>query len=356
MPLVFFAKAPSNIALIKYMGKKDAARNLPENASVSMTLDALCSVVELEVVPGQGLASQGSAEWRPEAPARSVGRAIQVPDLGEAGIGKVLRHLERTRAAARELLPRFGIALRDCEAGEKWVLRSGNTFPQASGIASSASSFAALTLAGSAACAADRASFERAWAGEAGLRSALAAVSRVGSGSSCRSLDGPWVRWQGEEVSTIRSSLPPLAHFVLLVSREAKQVSSSQAHALVKGSPLWPGRPLRADARAERIAEAIARGALGEVARLAWQDAWEMHSLFHTAEEPFSYWEPGSLRVLRALAPALREDRPPIVTLDAGPNVHVSVEASRAAEWEPRLSALGFELLRDGQGAGGRLI
>ncbi|MCM2322582.1 MAG: hypothetical protein NDJ90_04915 [Oligoflexia bacterium] len=356
--LVLRARAPSNIALIKYMGKKDSSRNLPENGSISLTLDALCSLAEVSVAAGRG-----TVEWRPELPAPPAGvgaLSFQVPHLSEEGKAKVLRQVERVRSAAHELLPRWGVPLRpglvDAASSERWVFRTANSFPQASGIASSASSFAAVTLATAGACAAERESFQRAWRAEPPFRAALARVSREGSGSSCRSLDGPWVQWEGEDVSVLPSRLPRLAHFVLLVSSQAKKVSSSEAHQRVKGSPLWQGRVERVERRLAQLRQAIGEGELAEVARVAWSEAWEMHSLFHTAAEPFSYWEPGTMLALQALAPWVRETEPPIVTLDAGPNIHVIVEATRTPLWEPRLRALGFELLRDGQGTGGGLL
>lgn len=352
---LFSARAPSNIALIKYMGKADAARNLPENGSVSMTLDALCSVAELERV------SSGQPwRWVPELPRGAAGVAgASIPDLSEKAAAKALAHVERTVSAAREIFAGEGLALASDLPGGGWILRTANTFPQASGIASSASSFAAITAATALACVADRAAFERAWIDPA-FRTKWAKVSRLGSGSSCRSFHGPFVRWEGEEVSEVSSSLPRLAHFVLLISDRQKAVSSSEAHLRVKASPLWSGRVDRVNERIAKLTAALAGGDLGTVARVAWSEAWEMHSLFHTCEEPFTYWEPGSIDALRALAPALREASPPIVTMDAGPNVHVLVDAAHAAEWEPRFQDILFRihssrgLLRDGQGTGAR--
>jgi diphosphomevalonate decarboxylase len=78
-----------------------------------------------------------------------------------------------------------------------------------------------------------------------------------------------------------------------------------------------------------------------------------MHSLFHTAEEPFSYWEPGTLDVLKWLSPELKLESPPIVTLDAGPNVHLLVPEEDALAWIEKIqSKFNFELLVDRQGLG----
>ena len=72
-----------------------------------------------------------------------------------------------------------------------------------------------------------------------------------------------------------------------------------------------------------RIEGRASIGDIAEVSRLSWTEMWEMHSLFHTASPAFSYWEPGTIHALRTFAEDVLSDHPPIVTLDAGPNVHI---------------------------------
>ena len=98
----------------------------------------------------------------------------------------------------------------------------------------------------------------------------------------------------------------------------------------------------------------MASGDLRALAFAAWAEAWEMHSLFHTSAEPFSYWEPGTLDALHFLARFLKDELPPIVTLDAGPNIHVLVDKARAERWRAILGdRFGEErLLEDRQGTG----
>jgi diphosphomevalonate decarboxylase len=344
--LLFTARAPSNIALIKYMGKKDASANLPENGSLSMTLNSLCSVAQISVSEsGSGIS------WVPEVPRKVQFPSLHVPDLKESGVQKLVRHAERVSTAVKEIFPSFGLELRS--ASEGWVFRTANTFPQGSGIASSASSFAAMTLASAMACARNLQTFEKAWQVEPSLRTALARVSRLGSGSSCRSLDGPWVFWEDEAVSVLPSSMPKMAHFVILVSEQEKKVSSSEAHLRVKTSPLWEGRVHRVAQRLEKMKAALTTGDLKTVALTAWSESWEMHSLFHTSSEPFTYWEPATMTALQELSGFMKDPVPPIVTLDAGPNVHVIVPAAQAELWYERLSRIFPKVLRDGQGTGG---
>lgn len=350
--MIFSARAPSNIALIKYMGKSDSADNLPANPSLSMTLDGLHTVAEVTRTAGV----REGVSWTPELPhGLDARRGYVVPTLGEKGVARIARHADRVRFAAGELLPHYGLRLvEDLETRHSFSLRSANTFPSSSGIASSASSFAAITLASAMACAAEPEAFQRAWSGEPGLRRALARLSRKGSGSSCRSFEGPWVLWEDDGAAALPASMPEMAHLVVLVSSEPKEVSSSEAHERIRSSPLWHGRVERVGKRIQALRSALENAHIPEVARIAWTEAWEMHSLFHTCAEPFTYWDPGTLEVLRWVAPQVMGEDPPIVTLDAGPNVHFIVERSRADAWKERLERNfpGRVILRDRQGAG----
>lgn len=359
---VFSARAPSNIALIKYMGKKDGVMNLPENGSISMTLNSLCSVAEISLSgPANSIAFSDRVRWVSTRPQGFQELPLEVPVLDDRGVFKLVRHAEKVVKAAREIFPRFGLQCAEItspDSREMLVFRTANTFPQASGIASSASSFAAITLATALSCARDQSLFERIWSQDSVFREQWARISRQGSGSSCRSLNGPWVMWEDERVQVLPSQMPPMAHFVLLVSDQQKKVSSSEAHARVKTSPLWENRPERVAQRLIQMKQALSEGDVRTVARIAWEESWEMHSLFHTCSEPFSYWEPGSMKVLQALDPwvnGTHRETPivtPIVTMDAGPNVHVIVDATQRELWFDRLSPLGFKILSDRQGTG----
>src|SRR3954468_12586695 len=117
----WFAQAPANIALIKYMGKKDEALNLPINPSLSYTLPNLLTSVSLETQPGK----------------KDFWEALQIPgaetfSLSELAQVRFLKHLSFLKNY-------FGYT-------GSFIVRSSNNFPQGSGLASSASSFAALTI------------------------------------------------------------------------------------------------------------------------------------------------------------------------------------------------------------------
>jgi len=146
-----------------------------------------------------------------------------------------------------------------------------------------------------------------------------------------------------------------------MVSSHAKAVSSSQAHERVRTSPLWEGRIQRANERFVQLLGAIGRGDLKMIASQSWREAWEMHSLFHTSVPPFSYFEPGTIGVLNFLAPFVEGERPPIVTLDAGPNVHLFVPYDDKAQWRAKLAGAfpgghSVKVLEDSPGTGAQVL
>jgi diphosphomevalonate decarboxylase len=357
--LIFRAQAPSNIALIKYMGKKDSACNLPSNPSLSLTLNSICSFVEITSVHG----GSGQVRWISERP-RFFPKELALdqfksPSLNDSGMTRVIRHFERVKNALSEVFPRFGIDFDSKRVkNSNFFLRTANNFPEASGIASSASSFAALTLAAAYACSSQPERFQKTWDEVIDFRQALAQISRMGSGSSCRSFEGPWVLWKEVEVASLQvQAMPTLAHFVILIRTEPKEVSSSEAHKWAQTSPLWQGRVERVSQRISQMKAALESGNFSAVAEIAWSEAWEMHSLFHTCKEPFTYWEPGTIEGLKWFKTLRKGPHFPIVTLDAGPNIHVLVEKSQQELWRKRLrdQFIDCAILEDEQGEGSKI-
>jgi len=351
------AKAPSNIALIKYMGKDDYSLNIPANPSLSLTLNSLCSYAEVKLIE----APEGSITWLPALPQSVLqedkGR-IKTMSLSESGKCRVTAHIERVIAEASSVFLPYGLSFVSSDHLSIEV-KTANTFPTASGIASSASSFAAITLATVAALAAEKKKLNQVLKENTHFIAELASLSRKGSGSSCRSFHGPWVLWQDKEVSSLRSSLPEMSDLVIVVTAEAKKISSSDAHRRVLSSPLWQGRQIRVSKRVAQLQEALVANNLKSISKIAFDELWEMHSLFHTSSEPFTYWQPGSVKVLKWFIDFLQQfDEPLIVTMDAGPNVHVLVRTSQANSLREKLSVSfpDFQILQDSQGSGATII
>jgi diphosphomevalonate decarboxylase len=289
------ASAPSNIALIKYMGKK-ADGNVPINSSLSWTLDYLRSFVQIEKI-ADGAAT--SDRWEPHPLFPNL-------TLTESGQEKFLNHFRHIKSLY-SLDTHF------------FIVRSGNNFPADCGIASSASSFAALTVTAVKA-------LESFHATKKITPMELAILSRQGSGSSCRSLFPGWVEWTADSIGPIVSRMNSLLHMVVIIAEEAKKVSSSKAHVQVKTSSLLRGRAERADERFEEFKQQVVASPPNWkiMYELAWADFWDMHALFETSRPPFGYMTAESLAILN-MARELWEIKGdgPIVTMDAGPNVHL---------------------------------
>lgn len=289
MTKVWKSEMPSNIALIKYMGKKDKEKNIPSNTSLSWTLPHLLTRVDLEVQPG------GEDRWE--------ALPSDFPfEMSQKGLKKFLDHLHLLKAE-------FGIK-------ENFIVRSSNNFPADCGIASSASSFAALTET---ACMA----FAEMTGTEIG-RKKKAQLSAVGSGSSCRSFFEGMVEWNEEGVKSLDHPFESLYHMVVLVGAGKKEVSSSDAHIKVESSLLFEGRAHRCEKRREALLESWTKVDWEASSQIIWSEFQDMHALFETSQPSFSYMLPGTIDVLNAIRTFWkREGRGPWVTMDAGPNIHL---------------------------------
>lgn len=293
------ATAPSNIALIKYMGKTDVSKNRPTNSSLSFTLDNLITTVEVEHTP-----ELKQDEWFP------LQRQGFYPiELSSKGREKFLGHVQRLRQYA----------------GIKgfFRIRSANNFPSDAGIASSASSFAALTKA-------LFAIFEK-MGTESPPLFEQADLSRLGSGSSCRSFFGPWALWNSEGVKGLEATSMKIEHQLVIVDAGAKSVSSSDAHVRCTTSALFAGRPERAEKRLNDLLMALRAQDWQRCYEISWAEFWDMHALFETSEKPFGYMRPKTLEILQKVSEMWQNKGDgPIATLDAGANVHLLWRAGTA--------------------------
>ena len=296
----WFAQAPANIALIKYMGKKDPQKNVPDNPSLSYTLNHLLSDVMLETHAGS------HDVWEP---LNSPGAApISLSTTAQA---RFLNHLARLKT-------HFNYT-------GFFIVRSSNNFPHSSGLASSASSFAALTR-----CAALALS-ELTQTALPSIET-QARLSRQGSGSSCRSFFSPWALWDEETVTAVELPCMELIHEVIVVSQKEKDVSSSAAHQRIHTSPHYIGRSLRASENLRLLLEAFTAKDWLAAYQICWREFQDMHRLFSTCDQPFSYINDQSLAALDALRTFWqREGDGPLVTMDAGPNIHLLYRMDQAA-------------------------
>lgn len=285
------ASANSNIAFIKYWGNRDAFLRLPLNDSLSMNLDALCT--ETTVLFDEGLTEDEVTLGDQEA--------------SELARARVVRHLDRVRAEAR--------------TNAKARVASRSNFPPGTGLASSASGFAALTLA--ATCAAGLELDER----------ALSILARQGSGSASRSIPGGFVEWiaSTSSATSYAHSIAAAEHWdlrdvVVITTHEPKKVGSTDGHLAAHTSPFLSERLSRLPARFHRAKRALLGRDLKALGPEVEAEAIELHLIAMTSRPPIFYWSPEMVRVIEA-ARAWREGGLSVYfTLDAGPNVHLLCE------------------------------
>ena len=315
------SSAPSNIALIKYMGKLDPAQNKPTNRSLSLTLEHLRTYVEL-----QQNAQANEDVWGPLEK-----KGLVAIDLSENGQRRFLKHFQFLKET-------FGIK-------GHFLVRSANNFPADCGIASSASSFAALTMA------AYDLALNSELIQEMSLEQ-LAVLSQKGSGSSCRSFFSPWGLWDLDGAKEILLEVPRLHHALILAEPTKKHVSSSEAHRRVSTSELFAGRPERAELRLMELIHSLNSNQWAKACEITWAEFWDMHALFETAKPPFGYMTAGSLEVLNVLRPHISDL---MVTMDAGANVHVIYRETDLTKASEVLKVIekSFQVVRSGKSLAG---
>jgi diphosphomevalonate decarboxylase len=258
----WLAKAPANIALIKYMGKKEQTENVPINASLSYTLNKLLSLVSLELI------DQDDDDWQPLDNSDAFKDQVTSPTLSEQGKVRFINHLKKMKS------------LYQFEGS--FLIRSANTFPMDAGLASSASSFAALTIA------ANKALSELTGNNLLESNEQLARFSQTGSGSSCRSFFSPFALWQENSISAM--DFPQvLESMVVVACDEKKAVSSSLAHQRIQSSPRYGERATTANQHLQMLIKALEENDWERAFNITWKEFMDMHQLFHTACPPFSY-------------------------------------------------------------------
>ena len=311
------ATAHSNIALVKYWGKRDGADpelNLPAVGSLSMTLGELRSVTEIRPATHDRFELDG---------AEVTGKAAT----------KVFAHLDRVWRLGGRL-----------ESGPRprAAVVSTNHLPTAAGLASSASGFAALTVAAAG-------SFEIVDALDGPSRTRLSAWSRMGSGSAARSLWGGFVRLDAGErpdgSDCVAHPLYPADHWdlrllVVHTARGAKQVGSTggmeSSRLTSPYYPAWVATSIEdLDVAEGALAERDFTG-LGEVME---HSCFKMHACMFATQPPLVYWNGATLEVIRAVWQIRASGGPAgYVTSDAGPHVKVLVEAAHADALARRLA------------------
>lgn len=276
------AKAPANIALIKYMGKKEG--NISQNVSLSYTLDKFISYVTLELCTGCDSFEN-----------QAFGSGVSLT--------RFLGHLQYIK--------------RITGCSEHFKITSKNNFPHSAGIASSASSFAALTIC-----------VYKAISDIKGINmpsnEEMSSISRLASGSSCRSFFSPWCVCRHENAQKADIKIQNLIHDLILISSRPKDITTSKAHERIKTSLLFKDRPERAEIRYQNLIEALNNNKWLEAFEICWAEFLDMHALFGTSSPHFGYIKPETLTALQYIEDFwFQNNDGPLVTIDAGPNIHL---------------------------------
>ena len=300
-------RSPSNLALIKYWGKY--GRQLPQNPSISFTLDNAYTETSVEYRPKKGVEEGIALEFFFDDQPRE--------DFRE----KVLRFLE----SITDIFP----FLKQLEL----TIRSFNSFPHSAGIASSASSMSALALC---LCSLEH-QFFGTLADDAAYRQKASFVARLGSGSACRSVFAQMGLW-GETVELEGSSnlyavpfqeqlAPVFRTFhddILIVSKQEKSVSSRAGHGLMDNNPFAETRYQQARQRLHQLLDALQQGDLEVFGRITEDEALTLHALMMCSQPSFILMEANSLELIKRVR-QYRQDTGHALyfSLDAGPNLHL---------------------------------
>lgn len=296
--------SPSNIALVKYWGKKGP--QIPANPSISFTLDQAMTHTEAMLYPGN---TSGDID-------------LDFYFEGQSNEAFALKLKDYLRKAAQPFS-----WLKD----HKLEIRSSNSFPHSSGIASSASAFSALAL-----CLCD---LHEQISGEKMPEFFKTASNwaRIGSGSACRSVYGGFNLWglcndfvnsSDEYAVNIDDVVHPVfknfCDTILIIEKGKKAVSSTAGHALLKEHPFSFVRYATAFDNITRLKAILQSGDVGAFVQLVEYEALMLHALMMSSPTPFILMKPNTLSVIEKITDFRNQTGTQLLfTLDAGANVHL---------------------------------
>lgn len=316
-------RSPSNIALVKYWGKK--GHQLPANPSLSMTLKECFTETRVTFAPAGKLDVVVNFEGKEN----------------EKFAAKIIKFLSSLES---ELPWINGVSL---------SVETKNTFPHGTGIASSASGMSALAL-----CLADymQPSMDEDFMNRASY------LARLASGSACRSVYGGFATW-GDKSDYFASPFEvhkDLAHLhdtIVVVSSEEKSVSSTAGHDRMSEHAFREARYVQAKKNYERMKSALTAGDMHEVGKLTENEAFSLHAMMMTSPDSFTLLKPQTLMAIDLIRDFRKESGLPVYfTLDAGPNLHLIYPEEGARKIETfidnELKPLSEKIIKDQRGEG----
>ncbi|MBD8082053.1 diphosphomevalonate/mevalonate 3,5-bisphosphate decarboxylase family protein [Chryseobacterium caseinilyticum] len=302
---------PSNIALIKYWGKY--ANQIPANPSISFTLNHCKTNTEMEFLANEPFSVQTFLAGNEEV--------------------KFAEKIEKYFKSIEQYLPWI--------LEGKYIIRTENTFPHSSGIASSASGFGAIAK-----CLMsldEQFSIENSESSmindqSSSILKKASFLARLGSGSACRSLYNGLVVWgESNEVEgssdlfavkysddEIHPVFKDFNDWVLLIHEGVKSVSSTVGHGLMNTNPYAERRFQEARENFVPMKEILKSGNIYEFIKLVEHEALTLHAMMMMSDPAFILMKTGTLEVINKIWDFRRETNLPLFfTLDAGANVHL---------------------------------
>lgn len=309
-------KSPSNIALIKYWGKK--GNQIPLNPSLSMTLKNSHTITEFAWEKGEGLSFyfEGKEEISFKNKIENYLDSLPYPFLKDY----------------------------------HFTIKSKNTFPHSAGIASSASSMGALGL-----CLASFMDNEQ----DSEFFKNASNLARLGSGSACRSVFGGMASWgdissqYASPIENLHQNFKGMRNSILIVDRGVKEVSSRGGHALMNNHPCRQERPKQAYKNFKMLQEALINGDLEAFGRVVEQEALNLHGMMMTSTPSFILMKPKTLCLIEEIKSFRKKTGLNLYfTLDAGPNIHLLYPSAQEKEISDFVKGLGVEVIFDEMGDG----
>tara|TARA_R110002074_G_scaffold85990_7_gene189969 strand:- start:499 stop:1584 length:1086 start_codon:yes stop_codon:yes gene_type:complete len=296
--------SPSNIALVKYWGKKEG--QIPENPSISFTLSDCKTITQVTFSKKTGNNFSFDVYFEGEK--------------NEAFKPKIQTFFERIETYVPFLKDYY------------FKIETSNTFPHSSGIASSASGMSAIAL-----CLMDiEQSLSKVEVDNDYFNQKASFLARLGSGSACRSIEGELVVWgnnesaEGSDLYGVKfdGELHPNFHeyqdAILLVDKGVKQVSSTVGHKLMFDHPFAKERFSQAHNNLAKLIDVLISGDLKAFVEIVENEALTLHAMMMTSMPYFILMKPNTLEIINKIWEYRAKNMSNICfTLDAGANVHV---------------------------------
>ena len=301
-------RSPSNIALIKYWGKKNGIQ-IPANPSISFTLEQCYSETTVTLL---------------ERETKSKDVELRFYFDGKANMAFQLKMFKFFESIKKDfpLLQQYGL-----------LIHSTNSFPHSSGIASSASAMSALSL-----CLCDlqlQLGKQKTSADKFTKRASH--FARLGSGSASRSvypLISQWGKTKTVKGSSDEYAIPfeknlhpifkTFQNTILIASSAEKNVSSRVGHSLMKSNPFAKTRYAQAENNLKELLVALKKGDLEKFGAIVEEEAMTLHALMMCSSPSFILMAPSTLSMIEKIRKFRVESKLPVYfTLDAGPNIHL---------------------------------